>query len=84
MHARNSRDASDLCDKGLLQATVKLRQRLLYLLKLVFCFPSGSGGECFGLSPNSNTVCILTLSPFPTLSEFPIMKMGSLIWKMSL
>lgn len=50
VHARNSKykDASDLCDKGLLQAKVKLRQRLLHHLKLGFVFPLALGVSALG------------------------------------
>lgn len=76
-----NKDASDLCEKGLLRAMVKLRQRLLHHLKLGFIFPLGNSSE---LSPNSNGICHFTASSFQTSSASPVRNMGSLLWKMSL
>lgn len=42
-HAGNSKDASDLCDEGHLQAVVKQRQHLLHHLKACSVFPLALG-----------------------------------------
>lgn len=76
-----NKDASDLCEKGLLRAMVKLRQCLLHHLKLGFIFPLGNSSE---LLPNSNGICHFTASSFQTSSASPVRNMGSLLWKMSL
>lgn len=78
-----NKDASDLCEKGLLRAVVKLRQHLLHHLKLGFVFPLGSSSA---LSPNSNEISHFTpemtnLFSFQTFSESPVRSKGLFLWQ---
>lgn len=60
-----NKDASDLWEKGLVRALVKLRQCLLHHLKLGFIFPLGNSS---GLSPHSNGICHFTPSSLQAFS----------------
>lgn len=62
-----NKDASDLCDKGLLQAMVKLSQHLLHHLKSGFVFPLALDVRALGCPLIQMGFVVLTPSPFQTL-----------------
>lgn len=68
-----NKDASDLCEKELVRAVVKLR---LHHLKLGFVFPLGNSS---GLSPHSNEICHFAPSSLQTFPESLVRSMGSLL-----